>query len=260
MHRLATYYLLAFGASLALTPLCRSVAHRLGFVAKPTEDRWHKKPTALFGGVAIAATTLMLGATIGFDLRVWQLIACGLAISTFGLADDILSLKASTKLIVQITVASALLFFGYRLHWTESMILDAMLTLFWIVGITNGLNLLDNMDGLCAGITLIAGTFLLAGLYAQGGAPPPAVYLATLLGATTGFLIYNFHPATIFMGDAGSLFLGFNLAALMLIGRQAGTGTAGVLSVVAGPVLLLLVPIFDTTLVTVMRLLSGRRP
>jgi UDP-GlcNAc:undecaprenyl-phosphate GlcNAc-1-phosphate transferase len=86
------------------------------------------------------------------------------------------------------------------------------------------------------------------------------LYLAALLGATTGFLFYNRHPASIFMGDTGSLFLGLNLAALTLVAKQVGTETSGVLSVVAGPVLLLLVPIFDTTLVTVMRLLSGRRP
>jgi UDP-GlcNAc:undecaprenyl-phosphate GlcNAc-1-phosphate transferase len=152
------------------------------------------------------------------------------------------------------------MFFGLRLGWTDSLLGDSMLTLFWIVGITNALNLLDNMDGLCAGITLIAGTFLLAGMYGSGGITPVAMYLAILLGATTGFFIYNVHPATIFMGDTGSLFLGLNLAALTLLAKQVGTGTSGVLSVVAGPVLLLLIPIFDTTLVTVMRLVSGRRP
>ena len=113
---------------------------------------------------------------------------------------------------------------------------------------------------MCAGITLIAGGFLLAGVYNAAGAIPAVVYLAILLGATTGFLVYNFHPASIFMGDTGSLFLGLNLAALTLVAKQTGTGTSGVFSVVAGPVLLLLIPIFDTTLVTVMRLLSGRRP
>jgi UDP-GlcNAc:undecaprenyl-phosphate GlcNAc-1-phosphate transferase len=135
-----------------------------------------------------------------------------------------------------------------------------MLTLFWIVGITNGFNLLDNMDGLCAGTTIIAGGFLLAGMFHQAGATPPAAYLAALLGATAGFLVYNRHPASIFMGDTGSLFLGFNLAALTLVAGKASGGASGVVSVVAGPILLLLIPIFDTTLVTVMRLLSGRRP
>ena len=260
MTRLVTSYVLALAISLALTPLCRFLAHRFGFVARPKEDRWHKRPTALFGGVAIALTTLALGVAMGPDARVWQLAACGLAIAAFGLVDDLMSLKASTKLLVQISVASALVFFGLRLQWTHSLVGDSMLTLFWIVGITNGFNLLDNMDGLCGGITLIAGAFLLVGMFNEAGAIPSAVYLAALLGATTGFLVYNVHPASIFMGDTGSLFLGLNLAALTLVAKQVGTGTSGVLSVVAGPVLLLLVPIFDTTLVTVMRLLSGRRP
>jgi UDP-GlcNAc:undecaprenyl-phosphate/decaprenyl-phosphate GlcNAc-1-phosphate transferase len=262
MARIATFYAVALIAALLLTPLCRYFAQRFGFVATPKEDRWHKRPTALFGGVAIAATALALGVVIGPDERLWELLACGSVVAAFGLVDDLMSLKASTKLIMQISVASALVFLGYRLNWTESMAVDAMLTLFWVVGITNGFNLLDNMDGLCAGITLIAGTFLLAGLYTDAGLASHAVYLAVLLGATTGFLVYNLHPASIFMGDAGSLFLGFNLAALTLIPRtgSAKPTTSGVLSVVAGPVLLLLIPIFDTTLVTVMRLLSGRRP
>jgi UDP-GlcNAc:undecaprenyl-phosphate GlcNAc-1-phosphate transferase len=260
MTRLATYYLAAVGLSLILTPICRSIAQQFGYVARPKEDRWHKRPTALFGGVAIAITTLVLGLTVGPDARLWQLMGCGLAIAAFGFADDVSSLKPSTKLVGQIALASALLFFGYRLNWTESMIVDAMFTLFWIVAITNGLNLLDNMDGLCAGITLIAGAFLLTALISEGGITPSALYIATLLGATTGFLVFNFHPASIFMGDTGSLFLGLNLATLSLIAADAGTGTSGVLSVVAGPVFLLLIPIFDMTLVTVMRLLAGRSP
>jgi UDP-GlcNAc:undecaprenyl-phosphate GlcNAc-1-phosphate transferase len=260
MGRLLTFYLAALLTSLLLTRCCRWLAYRFDYVAVPKEDRWHKQPTALFGGLAIALTTVSLGMAIGPDLRIWQLIGCGLAIAAFGFVDDLVSLKASTKLVAQVSVASALMFFGLRLGWTDSLVGDSMLTLFWIVGITNALNLLDNMDGLCAGITLIAGTFLLAGMYGSGGITPVAMYLAVLLGATTGFFIYNVHPATIFMGDTGSLFLGLNLAALTLLAKQVGTGTSGVLSVVAGPVLLLLIPIFDTTLVTVMRLVSGRRP
>src|SRR3954463_16105475 len=138
MTRLLIYYAIALAASLALTPICRYAARRFGFVAKPKEDRWHKRPTALFGGVAIALTTLVLGVTMGPDARVWQLIGCGFTIAAFGLADDVLSLKPSTKLLVQITVASVLVFFGLRLQWTQSLVGDSMLTLFWIVGITNG--------------------------------------------------------------------------------------------------------------------------
>ncbi len=262
MSEVLTFYFLACAVSLVLTPLCRRFALARGFVARPKADRWHKKPTALFGGAAIAATAIGFGIVNGPDLRLWQLLGCGLLISAFGLIDDLLTLKASTKLIAQVIVASALVFFDYRLGWSDSQLLDAMLTLFWVVGITNSFNLLDNMDGLCAGITLIAGTFLLAGLYVHSGPEPNIIYLAVLLGATSGFLAYNLHPASIFMGDAGSLFLGFNLAALTLSTPDGGwqVGRSGVLPVIAGPVLLLLIPIFDTSLVTVMRIISGRRP
>ena len=207
--------------------------------------------------LATLAVVLAAGAV---TMELWELVACGVAIAAFGLIDDLLRLKASTKLIIQIVVASALLFFGFRLNWTQSLVGDAMLTLFWIVGITNALNLLDNMDGLCGGVTLVAGGFLLVGFARQPDMGPAALYLATLLGATAGFLVYNVHPASIFLGDAGSLFLGFNLAALTLLSRPEAVGKSGVLSAVAAPVLLLLVPILDTTLVTAARLLSGRRP
>ncbi len=261
MIALARHSLIAFALALALTPLCRAVAHRLGYIARPKEDRWHKKPTALFGGVAIVLATLAVVLAAGaVTMELWELVACGVAIAAFGLIDDLLRLKASTKLIIQIVVASALLFFGFRLNWTQSLVGDAMLTLFWIVGITNALNLLDNMDGLCGGVTLVAGGFLLVGFARQPDMGPAALYLATLLGATAGFLVYNVHPASIFLGDAGSLFLGFNLAALTLLSRPEAVGKSGVLSAVAAPVLLLLVPILDTTLVTAARLLSGRRP
>jgi UDP-GlcNAc:undecaprenyl-phosphate/decaprenyl-phosphate GlcNAc-1-phosphate transferase len=261
MSTLTIYFLTALAFSVVLTPICRLFAERLGCVAKPSEDRWHRRPTALFGGVAIVLTVVGVSLTIqprgGF---IWHLLSAGVLIAAFGFVDDLLHLKASTKLIAQIVVASLLLFFGYRLEWTQSMIGDAMLTLLWIVGITNAFNLLDNMDGLCAGTTIVAGLFLLIRLVADAGASSHALYLATVLGATAGFLVYNFHPASIFLGDTGSLFLGLNLAALTLLTKAEARGKAGLLSVVAAPVLLLLIPIFDTTLVTAMRLLSGRRP
>jgi UDP-GlcNAc:undecaprenyl-phosphate/decaprenyl-phosphate GlcNAc-1-phosphate transferase len=260
MTTLGIYFLLALGSSLVLTPLCRMLAHRSGFIAKPKEDRWHKRPTAMFGGVAIATTVLALGAWIAPDVRLWQLMGCATLIAAAGLVDDLLSLKSSTKLIVQIIVASLLLFFGFRLHWTQSLVGDAMLTVFWIVGVTNAFNLLDNMDGLCAGTVLVAGTFLLIGMVHGGEVGAPALYLTALLGATAGFLVYNVHPASIFMGDTGSLFLGLNIATLTLMVKSSAAEKPELLSVIAVPVLLLLIPIFDTTLVTAARVLSGRRP
>jgi UDP-GlcNAc:undecaprenyl-phosphate GlcNAc-1-phosphate transferase len=116
------------------------------------------------------------------------------------------------------------------------------------------------MDGLCAGTTLIAGAFLTIGFVQDSGVTSAVRYSTVLLGGTAGFFVYNVYPASIFMGDTGSLFLGFNLAALTLIAQPAGSIKSGLLSIVAAPVLLLLIPIFDTTLVTSLRLLSGRKP
>jgi UDP-GlcNAc:undecaprenyl-phosphate GlcNAc-1-phosphate transferase len=257
---LAFYLAVPFAASLALTPVCRLLSYRLGYVAKPKEDRWHGRPTALFGGMAIAAVTIGAGFTIPALGPLRTLIGCGALIALFGFVDDVLPLKPSTKLIVQITVASTLLFFGFRLQWTQSMLGDAMLTLFWIVGMTNAFNLLDNMDGLCAGTAIIAGAFLLIGVVDAGGVTPTALYLAALIGATAGFFVYNTHPASIFMGDTGSLFLGLNLAAMALVDKPRTHSASGLLPVVAAPVLPLLLPIFDTTLVTALRVLSRRRP
>jgi UDP-GlcNAc:undecaprenyl-phosphate/decaprenyl-phosphate GlcNAc-1-phosphate transferase len=259
MRALGGYFLAAFALSLALTPACRALAHRLGFVARPRADRWGRRPAALFGGLAIVVTVIALAAGSGVLWHLWPLLSAGLLIAVVGLTDDVFSLKASTKLIAQISVGSLLLFVGYRLHWTESAIGDAMLTLFWTVGVTNAFNLLDNMDGLCSGVALIAGACLLAGSTAHAIGPED-LYIAILLGASAGFLVFNFHPASIFLGDTGSLFLGLNLATLTLVAKSQGAGQSGLLSAVAVPVLLLLIPIFDTTFVTAVRVLSHRRP
>jgi len=259
MNLLAACFLAAFALSVALTPACRALAHRLGFVARPRADRWGRRPAALFGGVAIVATVLTVAAGSGVASNLWPLLLAGTLLAGVGLADDILSLKPATKLIAQISVGSLLLFFGYRLHWTESAIADAMLTLFWTVAITNAFNLLDNMDGLCSGIVLIAGACLLAGSTGHGIGPED-LYIAMLLGASAGFLVFNVHPASIFLGDTGSLFLGVNVATLTLAAHPQGAGRSGLLSAVAVPVLLLLIPIFDTTFVTAVRLLSRRKP
>lgn len=256
--RLAAIFICSLAASIALTPLCRLAAIRLGYVARPREDRWHKKPTALLGGIAVAMVTI--GGLVILDVAsaIWPAVVCAGAMFLIGLIDDLLNFKPSTKLIAEIAVASTLVFFGYRLGWTESLTGDAMLTLLWIVGITNAFNLLDNMDGLCAGIALIAGASLMVALGA-GATAPVVIYITLLLGATAGFLVYNLNPASIFLGDGGSLFIGSSLALLTLTGPHE-VGTRNVLAVVAGPVFLLLIPIFDTTLVTLSRLLSGRSP
>ena len=253
---------LALLLSLVFVPIARTIATRLGFVAKPREDRWHKRPVAMFGGVAIAAS---LFACIGiFRLERDLAVVVGAAAMMFvvGFLDDVLSLKPATKLIAQIAGASVLLFFDYRLNWIESSYtLDTIVTLVWVVGMTNAFNLLDNMDGLCSGIALIVGASLLVSLLP--GADPHAFaaarYLSILLGAVAGFLVYNIHPASIFMGDSGSLLLGFSFAAVTLSTKGTTAGRTDLLPIIAAPVLVLLIPIFDTTLVTLSRWFSGRR-
>jgi UDP-GlcNAc:undecaprenyl-phosphate/decaprenyl-phosphate GlcNAc-1-phosphate transferase len=255
-------FAVAFLLSLGVVPICRLVATRLGFVARPREDRWHRGTVALFGGVGIAIVLFACSAILGIARAQPVLVFTAALMFGTGLVDDVLSIKPATKLIAQLALACALLFFDYRLNWLQSATLDSLLTLIWIVGLTNAFNLLDNMDGLCAGIAIIVGAALMIDLLpgaAGTRAFGEAQYLAILLGATAGFLVYNLHPASIFMGDSGSLLLGFSFAAVTLsTGRQV-PGRSDILSIVAVPALVLLIPIFDTTLVTLSRWVSGRR-
>jgi UDP-GlcNAc:undecaprenyl-phosphate/decaprenyl-phosphate GlcNAc-1-phosphate transferase len=258
----AAPFTVALALSLAIVPLCRLVSIRVGFVAKPREDRWHRRPVALFGGVGIAIVLFACCLAFGIARAQPLLVATCAAMFLAGFADDVLSLKPSTKLIAQIALASTLLFFDYRLNWLQSMTLDMLVTLVWIVGMTNAFNLLDNMDGLCGGVTMIVGAALMIDLLPGAGGAHALTeirFLAALLGATGGFLVYNVHPASIFMGDSGSLLLGFSIAAVTLSTSRQAPGRSDVLSIVAAPLLVLLIPIFDTTLVTLSRWFSGRR-
>jgi UDP-GlcNAc:undecaprenyl-phosphate/decaprenyl-phosphate GlcNAc-1-phosphate transferase len=258
----ALWLLLAFVASLGLVPVCRAVALRLNLVSVPREDRWNKRPVAMFGGVAVAIVVFG-GAAIGGLVPHIPLLL-GAAALTFGvgLTDDIVRLKPATKLIAQIAVASLFLAGGYRLNWVGGLTVDTLLTVVWLVGITNAFNLLDNMDGLCGGIALIAGLSLLLDLLPSTAPNTTAFFdarfLALLLGGVAGFLVYNFHPASVFLGDSGSLLIGLSFGALTLSAPHQASGRSDVLSIVAAPVVTLLIPIADTALVTVSRWLSGR--
>src|SRR4051812_45569838 len=236
----AAPFALAFALSLAAIPICRALAMRFGYVARPREDRWHRRPVALFGGVGIALVLFVCAAALGVARDQPVLVLTAATVFVVGFVDDILSLKPSTKLIAQIGLASALLVFGYRLNWLESTTLDLLLTLVWIVGMTNAFNLLDNMDGLCAGVAMIVGAALMIDLLPGAAGThvlTDARYLAILLGATGGFLVYNLHPASIFMGDSGSLLLGFSFAAVTLSSGRQVPGRSDILSIVAAPVL-----------------------
>lgn len=246
----------AFVLTMALVPVVKAFALRTGFVALPKADRWHRSAIPLLGGLAIVGGTVG-GVAAGrpASTSVWVLLSCALALAGVGLVDDLRTLRPQSKLILQILIASAMTAAGLEFQFTGVVVLDMLITLFWLIGITNAFNLLDNMDGLAAGVAAIVAGFRLVFFLADGDFEG-AVLAGVLLGACLAFLLFNFNPASIFMGDTGSLFLGFMVAGLSLVGSWPySRGTALVL---VFPVLVLLVPIFDTTFVTLARLFHGR--
>jgi UDP-GlcNAc:undecaprenyl-phosphate/decaprenyl-phosphate GlcNAc-1-phosphate transferase len=262
MRQIATNSLLVLGVSLvfglAMTLLVRSIAWRLNFVAKPKSDRWHKRPTAMLGGAAIfAAVTIVYLIFVPHTHDSLVLVGCSTLLFLVGLVDDIVSIRPYQKLIGQLVGAVILVEFGLTLPITGNQIVDIWITVFWVVGITNAINLLDNMDGLAAGISAIAAVSL--GLsFAANGQTNELLLIAAFVGALLGFLVFNINPASIFMGDCGSMFVGFFLAGSVLL-NQVGGRSRGIVPILAVPVLILFVPIFDTTFVTVLRKLWGRK-
>ena len=236
-------------------PIAARLAMRWNCVAVPSAERWHSRAMPTSGGLAFFFPILFMA--LCFSSNVGN-IASFLLIATaaFGLGvyDDFRELRPATKLLGQIAAAVAALFSGFSLQFFSSAPLDALLTVVWIVGLTNALNLLDNMDGLAAGIGLIAAVYLAYLFHHQGDQSYFIVALA-LAGGLAGFLLFNFHPASVFMGDAGSLFLGMSLSLLTI---HANGQASNILSLIAVPACILLVPILDTTLVTITRLLRGQ--
>lgn len=244
--------------SVICTFAVRSVAVKYGFVAKPKSDRWHKKPTAMHGGIAIfLATTAIYFAFVPLTKESLVVIGGSAFLFLVGLIDDILSVRPYQKLIGQLIGAGILVLSGLKLPLTGFEIIDIWITVFWVIGITNAINLLDNMDGLAAGISAIA-AFSLAMNFASSGLTNELLLASAFVGALVGFLVFNFNPASIFMGDSGSMFIGFLLSGSVLL-NQVGGRSRGIVAILAVPVLILFVPIFDTTFVTVLRKLWGRK-
>src|ERR1700682_5923345 len=254
----ATSFILA----LLLTPIVRAVARRKGMVAQPKSDRWHKKPTAMLGGVAIWSSVviaylafLRLG-VVPRSIYGHVIIGASTFLFLVGLVDDIIHTKPYQKLIGQIMGSAFVIYYGLSLPWTRSVSVNMALAIFWLIGITNAINLLDNMDGLATGIAAIASCFLTMS-FLVSGQPVEALMLAIFAAALLGFLIYNSNPASIFMGDCGSMFIGFFLASAALVNVSGGRSRS-FLPVLVVPILVLFIPIFDTTFVTILRKLSGR--
>ncbi len=199
------------------------------------------------------AVLLVLAADSGSPHQIVLMVGAGAAFS-LGLLDDFRSLAPSSKLVGQVLIGAILILGGVRIEVVEFAPLSFVLTVFWVVAMMNALNLMDNMDGLAAGIAAIAAIVL--GTTAPSGSDSPQVIAGATAGVALGFLVHNFPPARVFMGDAGSLLLGYLLASAGLLRTESGAANVGL--AVLGPLAVLALPIFDTAFVTAARRLAGR--
>jgi len=276
---------LAFLLSAGLCGLARVVSPKLGLIDSPGGHKGHKKPTPLGGGVAIWLTTI---AVIGLGFLVADvdggllptavlkhlgglhdrsrelagILALATVVMVMGLIDDRFALGWRIRLGVQVGLALLLVLSGVRvtLFWPFSHpIVGGLITILWVVGLTNAFNMLDNMDGLSAGVGLVASSLFAGAQLAVGSLFAPGVLLV-LVGALAGFLVHNRYPARLFMGDAGSNFLGFLLGSLTVAGTyyryEADYSPYSVLT----PLLVMAVPLYDAMSVIVIRLREGRSP
>jgi len=240
--------------SVALTALLIRFSVRLKLTAAPREDRWHKLPTPNTGGVAIfVSCALVYAVAARGQYAVIAATAAGMAV--LGFLDDRLQLRPLVKFGCQSVAVAIVLANGVVFRATGWPVLDLVISFLWITGITNAINLIDNMDGLCAGVVIIIAVFR-TWFAINTGDFAAAALLMILAGAYAGFLIFNYRPARIFMGDCGSMFAGFALASLTIASPLAHT--KAILSGLFYPALTFLYPIFDTMLVSFLRRAAGK--
>ena len=259
-------FFVALVLTLVIVPVCSFVAVKLNIVDVPSRRKVHKTPKPLLGGVAIFLGFLVFS-IYGVNLmrsflsayEVFQIK--GIILSTFiiflvGLVDDVKGLKPFAKLFFQFLCANVVYFFGIKITlFMNYPIISYILTVLWIVGITNSFNLLDNMDGLSAGVAAICG-FLLY-VVALDQRDYYAAYISIVMcGVALGFLKYNFYPSKIFMGDAGSLTIGFLLSVVSIYTSYVKVSVLRHLPVII-PLIIFAVPIFDTLSVIYIRLKKG---
>lgn len=256
-------FMLIFASALVMaiggTPLVRRLALRLGIIDQPNARKVHIDPIPLLGGVAIYGSFIAAVILFGNRFRINELVSIlvGASLVSFmGVWDDRRGMSPLLKLAGQFLAASILVATGVTVASFPWQPLNLAITLLWVVTITNAMNLLDNMDGLSGGIGATAAIFFLL-LAVMNSQYLVGALSAALVGACLGFLVYNFNPARIFMGDAGSLFLGFVLAGTAI--KLRFPGQMQIVSWMV-PVLILGVPLFDTGLVIVSRLRRGLNP
>lgn len=256
------------------TPIVRQVGYKTGFFDKPDARKVHQKPMVRLGGVAICLGTLTSSLIIWFlgsheliaadkALEFWGVIIGGFLFFLIGLSDDLFKLSPFIRLFLQFGVASLVWLLGVQIEFVTLPFfglfqvgwLSLPLTIIWLTGVVNAINWMDGLDGLAAGISGIAtGVMLVICIFMNQ--PAAALIAAALAGAMIGFLRYNFNPAQIFMGDGGSYFIGFTIAAIGVIGLVK----TAALTIVSLPLLILAVPIVDMSAVIVARLFDGRSP
>lgn len=251
-----SYFIIPFTVSLAVTPLVRRIAARNGFVAYPRADRWHKHPTALLGGISIYLSCVFSVLYSGLiNKNALGLFLGGTLLFIVGLLDDKFRFRPYIKLFAQIIAGCIAIASGVILGLPLNILLSIPLTLLCIIVITNSFNLLDNIDGLSAGIAAISSLMLFFSslIFSNNQL---GVYALVLSGAVLGFLPYNFNPAKIFMGDSGSMFIGYSLSLIAITGTSRHI--SNLLITLLIPVLILSVPIFDTLFVMIIRKLKGK--
>lgn len=264
-HILGT--IISFLIGLFIVPLVIAYSKSKGLVDVPNERKIHKKPISRLGGIAIWASTMLTFLVLVFCsyYPYGSLLSCiligGTLMFLLGLIDDIYNLDAKFKLFIQIAIASLVFLLGGRIDSVPflpqlNLVVSYILTILWIVGISNAVNFIDGVDGLAGSVVTVNSITL--GLIAVAIYPPntmSALIAFILAGSMLAFLTYNFNPAKIFMGDSGALFSGFLLATLSITGVMKAAALAIIL-----PFVVLAVPIMDVTFSTIRRILKGKSP
>ena len=255
-------FMLAMFVSYVLTPYIKKLAFKIGAVDRPDNRKVHKKIMPRLGGLAIYIA-FIIGCVASMEITwdIFGILLGGTLIVALGVADDVYQLPAKVKLLGQIAAACVLVIFDIRIEWVNNPLggyfyldmLSIPFTIFWVISFTNVVNLIDGLDGLAAGVSAIASlTVILVSV--QMGYFHVAILTAALAGAIIGFIRYNFNPATIFMGDTGSMFIGYMLAAISVYGAVK---TAATIALIV-PAIALGLPILDTAFAIMRRYVNGR--
>ncbi|MEN6412131.1 MAG: MraY family glycosyltransferase [Veillonellales bacterium] len=262
MQTYVVTFTIALAVAYFITPEIKKLAEKAGAMDAPDARKVHTKPIPRMGGLAIyAGFVIAVLASVHMSREILGLLTGGTIILIVGIIDDLKQLSPKVKLMGQIIAAAVLILFDIRIDWLTNPFGDMIyveyfsipLTILWVVGLTNTVNLIDGLDGLAAGVSTIASiTILLVAL--QQNFWMVVILSAALAGSAMGFLQHNFNPAKIFMGDTGSMFLGYMLAAVSVIGAVKSAATIALIV----PIVALGLPIMDTAFAIIRRYMSGK--